>query len=60
MGIQVLEHRVPNKKTTTRHTVIRMAKIKAKEWILKAAREKQQVTNKGLLGRNSAWEKGVA
>ena len=59
-AIQVLEHRVPNKKTTPRHIVIRMAKIKAKQGILKAAREKQQVTNKGLLGRNSAGQKGVA
>ena len=37
-----------------------MAKNKAKEEILKAAREKQQVTNKGLFGRNSAGQKGVA
>ena len=47
MGI--LEHRVPNKKkTTARHIVIRMAKIKAREGILKAAQEEQQVTNKKL------------
>ena len=47
MGI--LEHRVPNKKKTTpRHIVIRMAKIKAREGILKAAQEEQQVTNKKL------------
>ena len=59
MGI--LEHRVPNKKkTTARHIVIRMAKSKGKEGILKAAREKQHITNKGLFGRNSACPKGVA
>ena len=47
MGI--LEHRVPNKKKTTpRHIVIRMAKIKAREGILKVAQEEQQVTNKKL------------
>ena len=43
------KHRVPNrinpKRTTTRHIVIKVAKIK--ERILKAAREKQQVTYKG-------------
>ena len=37
-----------------------MAKSKAKEGLLKAAREKQYVTNKGLFSRNTAGQKGVA
>ena len=34
-------------KTTPKHIVVKMAKIKDKEKILKAAREKQQVMYKG-------------
>ena len=50
--IQVQEaQRFPNKldpkRTTPRHIVIKMPKVKDKERILKAAREKQGVTNKG-------------
>ena len=44
--------RVPNKmgskKTTPRHVIIKMPKVKDKERILKAAREKQRVTCKGV------------
>ena len=52
IGIQVQEaQRVPNqlnpKRTTTRHIIIKMPKVKDKERILKAAREKQRVTYKG-------------
>ena len=52
IDIQVQEApKVPNrinpKKIRPRHTVIKMAKIKDKERILKAARIKQQVTYKG-------------
>ena len=40
--------RVPNnldpKRTTPRHIIIKMLKVKAKERILKAAREKQRFT----------------
>ena len=43
--------RVPNKinprQNTTRHILIKLTKIKHKEQILKAAREKQQITHKG-------------
>ncbi len=43
--------RAPNKlnpnRTTQRHTVIKVAKVKDKERILKAAREKQRVNYKG-------------
>ena len=37
-----------------RHIIIKMSKIKDKERILKAAREKQRVTYKGVLIRLSA------
>ena len=43
--------RVPNKmspkRSTPRHIIIKMAKLKDKERILEAAREKQLVTYKG-------------
>ena len=43
--------RVPNKRNpkrpTARHIIIKMAKLQDKERILKAAREKQEVTYKG-------------
>ena len=53
IDIQVQEaQRVPNKmvtkRTTPRHTIIKMPKVKDKERILKAAREKQRVTYKGV------------
>ena len=44
--------RVPNRinprQNTTRHILIKLTKIKRKEQILKAAREKQQITHKGI------------
>ena len=44
--------RVPNKinprQNTPRHKLIKLTKIKHKEQILKAAREKQQITHKGI------------
>ena len=50
--------RVPKKldprKHTTRHTIITLPKIKDKERILKAAREKETVTYKGVPIRLSA------
>ena len=45
--------RVPSKRNpkrpTARHIILKMAKFKDKERILKAAREKQEVTYKGAL-----------
>ena len=38
----------------TRHILIKLMKIKHKEQILKAAREKQQITYKGILLRLKA------
>ena len=44
--------RVPNRinprQNTPRHMLIELMKIKHKEQILKAAREKQQITHKGI------------
>ena len=44
--------RVPNRinprQNTSRHILIKLTKIKRKEQILKAAREKQQITHKGI------------
>ena len=56
---QVLEtQRVPNRinprQNTPRHIVIKLTKIKHKEKTLKAAREKQQITHKGIPKRITA------
>ena len=40
-------HRINPRRNTSRHTVIKLAKSKDKEKLLKAAREKQQITYKG-------------
>ena len=55
--IQVQEaQRVPNKRnssiSTPSHIIIKMPKVKDKERILKAARERQLVTYKGILLKN--------
>ena len=64
--------RVPNRinprQNTSRHILIKLTKIKHKEQILKAAREKQQITHKGipiritadLLIKNASSHKGMA
>ena len=51
---QILEtQRVPSKRnpkrSTSRHIIVKMAKFQDKERILKAAREKQEVTSKEAL-----------
>ena len=53
IATQVLEtQRVPNRinprQNTRRHILIKLTKIKHKEQILKAAREKQQIAHKGI------------
>ena len=58
-NIQVQEaQRVPNKlglkRTTPRHIIIKLPKIKDKERILKPARRKERVTYKGVPMRLSA------
>ena len=50
---QVLEaqrvpYRINPRRNTPRHKLIKLSKIKYKENILKAAREKQQITHKGI------------
>ena len=63
--------RVPNRmnprRNTSRHILIKLTKIKHKEQILKAAREKQQIThedshkdNSWSFNRNSSGQEGVA
>ena len=50
--------RVPNRinprQNTPRHILIKLTKIKHKEQILKAAREKRQITHKGIHIRTTA------
>ena len=41
-------YRINSRRNTPRHILIKLTKIKHKERILKAAREKQQVTHKGI------------
>ena len=53
IAIQVQEtqrilNRINPRQKTTKHILIKLTKIKHKEKILKAAREKQQVTHKGI------------
>ena len=48
---QRVPYRINARRNTLRHIRIKSTNIKHKEWILKAAREKQQVTYKG----NPIW-----
>ena len=41
-------YRINPRRNTPRHILIKLSKIKYKEKILKAAREKQQITYKGI------------
>ena len=41
-------NRINPRQNTPRHILIKLTKIKYKEQILKAAREKQQITHKGI------------
>ena len=45
---QRVPNRVNSRQNTPRHILIKSMKIKHKEKILKAAREKQQITHKGI------------
>ena len=61
-------YRINPRRNKPRHILIKLSKIKYKEKILEAAREKQQITYKGIpirltvssFRRNSASQKGVA
>ena len=65
---QRVSYRINPKRNMPRHILIKLRETKHKERILKAAREKQQVTCKGnpihltadLFGRNSAGQGGMA
>ena len=46
--IQRVPNRINPKQNTPRNMLIKLTKIKHKEQILKAAREKQQITHKGI------------
>ena len=46
-GAQRVPGRINPRRNTPRHIVIKMTKIKDKEKLLKAAREKRQITYKG-------------
>ena len=65
---QRVPYRTNPRRNMLRHILIKLSKIKYKEKILKAAREEQQITYKGIpirltavfFSRNSASQKGVA
>ena len=47
LEVQRVPYRINPRRNTSRHKLIKLSKIKYKEDILKAAREKQQLTYKG-------------
>ena len=51
---QRVPHKINPRRNTLRHKLIKLTKIKDKEKILRAAREKKQITYKGNLIRLSA------
>ena len=63
---QRVPYKINPRRNTPRHIIIKLTKIKDKEKILKAAREKSNIQgnpNKVIgrfFGRNSAVQKGVA
>ena len=46
--VQRVPYRINPRRNTPRHILIKLSKIKYKEKILKAARENQQITYKGI------------
>ena len=46
-NLKETDNKLNSKQPTPRHTVIKMANVKDKEKILKAAREKQSINYKG-------------
>ena len=46
--VQRVPYRINPRRNTPRHVLLKLSKIKYKEKILKAAREKQQITSKGI------------
>ena len=47
-GVQRVPYRINPRRNMPRHILIKLSKIKYKEKILKAAKEKQQITHKGI------------
>ena len=45
---QRVSNRMNPRRNTSRHILIKLTKIKDREQLLKAAREKQQITHKGI------------
>ena len=52
---QRVPYRINPRRNIPRHILIKLSKIKYKEKILKAAREKQQITHKGMPIRLTAY-----
>ena len=52
--VQRVPYRINQRRNTPRHILIKLSKVKYKEKILKAAREKQQITHKGISIRLTA------
>ena len=46
--VQRVPYRINPRRNMPRHILIKLSKIKCKEKLLKAAREKQQITYKGI------------
>ena len=46
--VQRVPYRINPRRNTSRHILIKVPKVKYKQKILKAAREKQQITYKGI------------
>ena len=51
---QRVPDRINPRQNTPRHILVKLTKIKYKEQVLKAAREKQQITHKGIPKRITA------
>ena len=65
--MQRVPYRINPRRSTQRHIVIKLVKIKDKEKLLKAAREKRQITYKGTpirltadVSAETTSKKGVA
>ena len=52
--VQRIPGRIKPRRNMPRHIVIKLTKVKDKEKVLKATREKQQITNKAIPKRLSA------
>ena len=46
--VQRVPYRINPRRNTSRHILIKVPKVKYKQKIIKAAREKQQITYKGI------------